>query len=36
LRIGKAITDAIKRERLVAGDPLPSMRALAKCWVLAV
>jgi GntR family transcriptional regulator / MocR family aminotransferase len=30
LRIGKAITDAIKRGRLVAGDALPSTRALAE------
>jgi GntR family transcriptional regulator / MocR family aminotransferase len=30
LRIGKAVTDAIKRGRLVAGDPLPSTRALAE------
>lgn len=29
LRIGKAVTDAIKRGRLVAGDGLPSTRALA-------
>lgn len=30
LRIGKAITDAIKDARLVAGDALPSTRALAE------
>lgn len=30
LRIGKAVTDAIKRGRLVAGDALPSTRALAE------
>jgi GntR family transcriptional regulator / MocR family aminotransferase len=29
LRIGKAITDAIKEGRLIAGDALPSTRALA-------
>lgn len=29
LRIGKSITDAIKRGRLVAGDALPSTRVLA-------
>jgi GntR family transcriptional regulator / MocR family aminotransferase len=30
LRIGKSVTDAIKRGRLVAGDALPSTRALAE------